>query len=277
MPATVPALSSQVLARALQGADLDWELVARIASTQAELAERARRGAPSRAMLLAAQEQTAGRGRHGRTWLSAPGASLVFSLALPWRRAAAASTAVTLACGVALARCLAAQGIVVQVKWPNDILLRGRKLAGILTELIEHEGARTLVIGVGLNLRVDPAQQAAIGQPAAGLADAPAGAGVAAPGEAWLARLALALLEAAREFERRGFAGLRKEFNRHCAFVGQPVTLLDGIVAPAAAPRAGRHGVLRGVDDDGRLLLESDGRVLAMMSGDVSLRADDPP
>lgn len=277
MPAHLPALSPVALARALQGADLDWELAPSLPSTHAELAGRARRGPPRRPTLLAADEQTAGRGRRGRSWSSVAGHSLLFSLSLPWRRDPAASAAVTLACGVALAHCLAARGVTVQVKWPNDLLLHGRKLAGILAELVEHRSdahtgrgdgaggpAHTLVLGVGMNLRVDAAQQARIDQPAAGLEEAAAGA---AAREEWLAALALALLEGAQDFEQRGFAHRCAEFNRLCAYLGEPVNLVEG------AGGAARQGILRGADEDGRLLLESDGRVLAMMSGDVSLRA----
>ena len=279
MIATPHALAPAALAQCLQGADLDWEIAPRIASTNAELARRARAAAPRRPILLAADEQTAGRGRQGRSWHAAPGHALLFSLAQPWARAPAASAAVTLACGVALARCLEQQGIAVRLKWPNDILLHGRKLAGLLTELTEdRDGARTLVVGVGMNLVVDAALRASIDQPVAELAEC-LGAQALAHKEAWLARCTLALLQATGEFAEHGFAPARDEFNRRCAYLDQAV-LLTGTPpaggAGAAAP-APLRGILRGVDEQGRLLLESDGRVLAMMSGDVSLRADAAP
>jgi len=282
MSATVPEISPQRLAEALRDADLDWQIVARIDSTNAELARRARAGVPRRTSLLVAEEQTAGRGRLGRTWQATPGQSLLFSLALPWPLAPQDSSAVTLACAAALARCLDTQGVPVQVKWPNDLLLHGRKLAGILTELVDDGTARTLVIGVGLNLHLDAARRAAIDQPAAALDEA-AGAAGTAP-EAWLGRLATALCAAAQSYARHGFGAVRDEFNAYCAFLGQAVTLRGGAPAsaegatalPSAAPAAAWQGILRGVDTAGCLLLESDGRLLAMMSGNLSLRPGEP-
>lgn len=262
-------LSAAVLARELREANLDWQIVDRTTSTNADLVARARAQAPRRPALLAADEQTAGRGRHGRAWLAAPGSALLFSVALPWRRAPADSAAVTLACGLAIAQCLEQSRIGVQLKWPNDVLLDGGKLGGILTELTEDAGgARTLVVGLGLNLLLDEAQRLAIGQPAAALAQA-LGPAAATARERWLARLALALIGAAEQFDRLGFAGVCADFNRYCAYRGQTVTLhADGQTA--------RQGTVIGVDELGRLLFECDGQILTIISGAVSLRASRP-
>ncbi len=260
-------LSAASLDRHLRGVDLDWEIVARTASTNADLVARARAQAPRRPIVLAADEQTAGRGRLGRTWQATPGGTLLLSVALPWSRAPAASTAVTLACGTAVAQCLEQDGIHVALKWPNDVLLDGRKLAGILTELTEDRCAgRTLVVGLGLNLFVDEVQRRSIGQPVAELAERLGRQSVIAERERWLARLALALLDAARRFETQGFAGSHAVFNRYCAYLGQTVTL-------HGAGQAEHRGTVQGVDEQGRLLLACEGRVLPMIGGELSLRA----
>jgi BirA family biotin operon repressor/biotin-[acetyl-CoA-carboxylase] ligase len=264
------ALSAITLSRHLHDADLDWEIVAKTASTNADLVARARDRAPRRPIVLAAEVQTAGRGRLGRAWHATPGGALLFSVAVRWSRAPAESAAVTLACGVAIAQCLEGAGVRVALKWPNDVLLDGRKLAGILTELTEDpSGARTLVVGLGLNLFVAHAQRRAIEQPVAELAQILGRESVLATREYWLARLALALVDAIARFDRQGFAGACAEFNRYCAYLGQTVTLLsDGQTA--------HRGIVLGVDAQGRLLFERDGQILTMISGEMSLRAPTP-
>lgn len=156
------------------------------------------------------------------------------------------------------------------LKWPNDILLDGRKLAGILTESVEDfRGNRTLVIGMGLNLALEPAQRLAIGQPVAELAEKFGRASVCAQREQWLARMARAMIDGARQFAEHGFAQMRERFNDCLAFFGQTVDLL----APGQATLS---GIVRGVDGRGRLLLEHEGTVHALISGEISLRAHAP-
>jgi BirA family biotin operon repressor/biotin-[acetyl-CoA-carboxylase] ligase len=261
------ALSAEALARHLSGADLDWEIAARTASTNAELVARARLRAPWRPVLLATDEQSAGRGRQGRAWHATPGGALLLSLALPWSRRAAESAAVTLACGVGAARCLEREGVRISLKWPNDLLFEGRKLGGILTELTEDDArAQTLVVGLGLNLFVGAEQRRAIGQPVAELAECLGYESVRVARELWLARIALALLRAAQEFEALGFAPSREFFLSHCAYLGLTVCL-------QREGREERSGILRGVDESGRLLLENGTGTLAVNSGELSLRA----
>jgi len=266
------------------GPSIDLERVEETGSTNADLLERARQRALARPLLRTARRQTQGRGRRGRRWHGADAGALLFSLALPWHRAVADTAAVTLACGLAVAQLLeaecAARGATLRVKWPNDLLLGAGKLAGLLVELAEDgDGGRTLIIGMGLNLATDAAQLARIGAPgAAPAADGGAAIlGVAAlsdalgpavidQADAWLARCALALLEAARRFEREGFAPLQPAFDRLCAYRDTTVQVRDALGAC-------RSGTLRGVDAAGRLQLEVDGRLCALDSGEISLRA----
>jgi len=262
-------LSATELARHLQRGDLDVELVAVTGSTSADLAARARAGVPARPVLRAADYQSAGRGRLGRSWQGSASGSLLFSLALDWHGAPDASAAVTLACAVALARSLGERGIAATLKWPNDVMLDGRKLAGTLAELVEDaSGARTLIIGIGVNIALDPAQRKAIGHPVAELAQCLGRQAATAQREFWLARLALAALEAARQFEARGLAPSVEAFNELFAWRGQPVAL-------HCAGHAPRAGIARGIDAQGRLLFDEQGCLSAVASGEVSLRRHD--
>jgi BirA family biotin operon repressor/biotin-[acetyl-CoA-carboxylase] ligase len=264
------ALQAARLAQALRDAELDWEIVPRTGSTNADLLARARERAPARPLLRAADAQSAGRGRLGRSWQATPGGALLFSVALPWRGAPAASAAVTLACALAVAQCLEQAGVVVQLKWPNDLLLGGRKLAGMLTELAEdRQGARSLVIGLGLNVFVDAAQRAAIGLPVAELAEALGRAAVEAAREDWLARLALALIGAAQRYEREGLAPSVAGFEQRCAWRGETVQL-------AVPGQPGVAGVLLGIDGAGALRLRSGDRILTIISGEMSMRKPGP-
>ncbi len=270
------------LARHLAGSGIACETVLETGSTNSDLLARARLRAPDQVVLRAALRQTEGRGRHGRRWHGSADGALLFSVALPWQLAAAASASVTLACGLAVAQALqvrlAGHPAVLAVKWPNDILLDGAKLAGILAEMTEDPaGARTLVVGMGFNLANDAQQLAHIAAtdahlpptPATDLAHVLGRAAVLAERDAWLARLARALVAGAQEYARSGFAPLRAAFNAVCAYRDERVQL-RGAGARVV------DGIARGVDDQGRFLLDVAGDTIALSSGELSLRGAEP-
>ena len=125
---------------------------AEVGSTNDEAAALARAGAPA-GLLVVADHQTAGRGRKGRRWLSVPGSSLCFSLVLRPGVERRAWPLLSLAAAAALARCLQAVAADVALKWPNDVLIGGRKVAGILIETVDRPGGSpAAVIGVGVNV-----------------------------------------------------------------------------------------------------------------------------
>jgi len=241
----------------------DVDVVASCDSTNSALLRQAEAGAPS-GRVLVAEVQTAGRGRRGRHWVSASADSLTFSLLwrfpLPINRLSGLSLAV----GVAVSRALEALGAVgVCLKWPNDILLRqadgDAKLAGILIELQADRRGVCTVIGIGLNLRL-PGDE--VPQPAAGLAQAMS----QLPGRTeLLAELLRQLALTLDAFAVDGLPSCKTDWLARHAWQDAPVTLLDAEQPP-------RHGLCRGVDDEGALLLETASGLERILSGDVSLR-----
>ncbi len=244
---------------ALSRAGVAVEVVPETGSTSADLLARAAQ--LSEPLLLVAEHQTAGRGRAGRSWLSSSENSLTFSLAWKFDGGPQQLSGLPLAIGVALGDALGRLGVQVQLKWPNDVLKDGGKLAGILVETQSAAGGGTwVVIGIGLNLIMPDEVEALLGRSAAG-----------AP---WLARmerdvLVAALLDALAEslrlFARLGFAAFSARWNLRHAWQGRTVVVLDN-------GQVLQEGLAAGVDDAGRLLLDTaDGRS-TVLAGDVSLR-----
>ena len=265
-------LSHEAIAQALGLADsVRLEVVDQTGSTNDDLLESARLSAPVRPTLRVAMHQFAGRGRHGRRWHDARGRALLFSVLAGWSRDPTAAPAVTLACGIAVAEALRLRGIEAKLKWPNDLLLSGRKLGGILTELaLDPQARASLVVGVGVNLSLDPETRVAIDQPAAALDERIAEARLASEREIWIAQLARAVLDAIDRFEHDGFAPFRARFEGLFAFTGRPVVVMQAGV-PAVS------GVPVGIDEAGRLLLSTDAGVEAVASGELTLRAPMEP
>lgn len=232
-------------------------------STNTALLERAAAGAPG-GSVLAAEWQPGGRGRLGRAWHAGVGEALTFSLLWRFARGAGALSGLSLAVGVALARALEAEGArAIGLKWPNDVLWRDRKLAGILIELAgDALGPTAAVIGIGVNVRLSEATQARIGQPAVDLETA---CGAAPDRNRLLARVLLELDGVLREFAREGFAPLRAEWQRRHAHQGRRVTL----TLPDATRQSGRA---RGAAEDGSFLLETRAGVKRFHSGEITLR-----
>jgi BirA family transcriptional regulator, biotin operon repressor / biotin---[acetyl-CoA-carboxylase] ligase len=226
------------------------EILPELDSSNSELMRRARDGRDE-PVLLVAERQTAGRGRLGRAWDSAAGASLTFSLGLPL--APADWSGLSLAVGVSVAESLHPA---IQLKWPNDLWVRDRKLAGILIETASFgAGARYAVIGIGINIAPRPAE--GLSTPPAALADLLPG--IEAP--AALLRIAPALVRDVQAFQQAGFAAFRLRFEARDALRDRAVTLSDG-----------RSGTAHGVGEDGSLLVHTAAGLQAISSSEVSVR-----
>lgn len=230
------------------------EVLAEVDSTNSELMRRARAGRIE-PVLLVAESQSAGRGRLGRGWASAPGDSLTFSLGL--QLAPEDWSGLSLAVGVAVAEALHAR---IRIKWPNDLWVDDRKLAGILIETAawaagEPQAARYAVIGIGINIR----------EPAAGAYSvAPAWLQELVPGmdaAAALARIARPLVESVKAFEAFGFAPFHVRFDARDLLRDRSVVLSDG-----------RTGTAHGTAEDGALLVHTAAGMATVTSSEVSVR-----
>ncbi len=240
------------------------EIHPEIDSTNRYLVTRAAEGARSGYACLA-ERQSAGRGRRGRRWVSPFGANLYLSLLWRFERDPASLGTLSLAAGVAVARALERLGVArLGLKWPNDVVVEGRKLGGLLLELAgEAAGPSRVVVGVGINVRMPDAAARQIDQP---WADLQGELGTGTPSRNRIAALVLAeLLPAMAAFARSGFAPFRSDWARWDVVTGRTVTL--------HLPDRELPGRALAVDATGALVLEDDSGVRqAYSSGEVSLR-----
>jgi BirA family transcriptional regulator, biotin operon repressor / biotin---[acetyl-CoA-carboxylase] ligase len=237
--------------------EVHWELD----STSSELQRRGM-AAPDFSMVVA-ETQTAGRGRRGRSWLSPPGLNIYLSCLKRFEAGFASLSGLSLATGVIVLRALHALGISgPRLKWPNDVLANGGKLAGILVELSgEYQGPCAAVIGIGLNLRLTPALREQAGQPVSDLADL---AGVPPDRNRAVAALITSLVEGLDQFEREGFAAFVDEYAEHDALRGIPLR-----VSSAAGEL---DGIGAGIDARGALQLQTTAGLHRIDSADVTVR-----
>ncbi|MDK3026261.1 biotin--[acetyl-CoA-carboxylase] ligase [Cupriavidus taiwanensis] len=249
----------------------EWsiELVEETGSTNADLTARCRQAPWSDAgTLRLAYRQTAGRGRQGRPWQGQAG--MTFSVALPLALAPAQLSGLSLAVGLALAEALGdvapALGARVGLKWPNDLQIDGRKLAGILIESVPAGPQRVwAVIGIGLNLVRDAQMEAALGRQLAGVAEAMPGFDAGRDAPRLLAAVLERLAAMRADFLAHGFGPMARRWSAADAYRDQPVRLLhDGQVIA--------EGMARGVDEAGHLLLETAAGLERIASGELSLR-----
>lgn len=228
------------------------EVLPEVDSTNTELMRRARAGRVE-PVLLVGERQTAGRGRLGRGWTSTPGDSLTFSLGLPL--APADWAGLSLAVGVAIAEQLHP---LIRLKWPNDLWVDDRKLAGILIETASAaapSAPRYAVIGVGINVKAPAIDDLAT--PPAALGDLLPG--IDAPGA--LARIAKPLVQAVLAFESFGFAPFQARFDARDALRDRAVVLSDGTV-----------GTAHGTTQSGGLLVHTSAGMTSVTSAEVSVR-----
>lgn len=238
---------------------LSIEVVEQTGSTNADLMQRAKQ--LNTATLLVARHQTAGKGRAGRRWLSAPDGVLTFSLAWEFSTSTQALMGLPLAVGVAIAERLQQLDVPVQLKWPNDLLKESKKLGGILVESqVSNSGSSWAVIGIGLNLSVPDELEQSIGQE---VAEATWLAQM--DRNILLAQLLQALQAALTEFAVQGFSAFTERWNRLHAHAHQSVMILDQQTVV-------QQGLALGVDAQGCLILQTEHGQVLIHSGDVSLR-----
>lgn len=208
-----------------------------------------------------AEFQSKARGRRGRKWFSPFGTNLYFSMYWRLEQGVAAAMGLSLVVGIVIAdtlRTLSGQDI--KVKWPNDLYLNDQKLAGILVELAGKTGdCAHVVIGVGVNLTMTNPDTNIVNQKWANLGNVDR--------NLLVAQVAKTLKSQLIEFEKHGLVPFINDWNRLDNFVNRPVKLLigDNII----------RGIAKGINDQGALLLEQNGKIEAHIGGEISLRSDE--
>jgi len=230
--------------------------VATTGSTNADLAAQARAGAGS-GQVLVSEHQSAGRGRFTRVWHAPPGTSLAISVLLrpPPGVPANRWSWLPLLTGLAVADGVrVATGLRAEVKWPNDVLIEGRKLCGILAELVDGDSGPAAVIGMGVNTTLAEDQLPVPTATSLALSGAEVDPGT----------VAASIVEALGQWYVRWLAGddLRADYAARCSSIGRTVRVQQSATESVI-------GEATGVDPDGCLLVEVGGRVRAFAAGDV--------
>ncbi|CNF64055.1 bifunctional biotin--[acetyl-CoA-carboxylase] ligase/biotin operon repressor BirA [Yersinia kristensenii] len=209
-----------------------------------------------------AEYQQAGRGRRGRQWVSPFGANLYLSMFWRLEQGPAAAMGLSLVVGIVMAEVLHKLGAgQVRVKWPNDLYLNDKKLAGILVELTGKTGdAAQLVIGAGINLTMRESTTNVISQDWINLQEA----GVIIDRNKLTAELLSELRLAVVKFENEGLSAFISRWREMDNYLDRPVKLIIG--------NQEIFGIARGIDQQGALLLEQNGNIKPYIGGEISLR-----
>lgn len=227
-----------------------------LGSTNAEALARARAGERG-PLWITARSQSAGRGRRGNQWVSPPGnlyATLLLSEPSAKAHAPQLSFVAALALHDAVSECAPQLGSLLQVKWPNDLLVGKAKVAGILIEG-ENEPVFVVAIGIGVNCAAHPE---ITDFPATDLAET----GALVVPDALFVALSAAIARRLGQWKRgQGFASIRTDWLNRAAGLGERLSV--------RLPGRELSGRFRGLDDEGRLLLEQEGNVTAITAGEV--------
>ncbi len=209
--------------------------------------------------VVAAREQTDGRGRQDRRWHSAPDTNLYFSLFLETGAPLIQIPSLTMAVALAITDMLAARGIRAAPKWPNDVLVEDRKICGILSERVETATRHGIIIGIGVNVNMSTDEAAQIDRPATSLLIETGQAGTVPQVleellphlEYWIA-----------QWESGGFPSIREQWTDKAGPIGKPISVHDGDIR--------KSGTLSGFGEHGELLLETEAGLETIWSGDVT-------
>jgi BirA family transcriptional regulator, biotin operon repressor / biotin---[acetyl-CoA-carboxylase] ligase len=243
-------------------ANLPIEIFDTIDSTNTYLMSRALQGAADM-RCVAAEMQTAGRGRQGRPWVSVPGGSLAFSVCWQFAQPQSQLAGLSLAVGVAIVRALEQMGVPdALLKWPNDVLHHHRKLAGVLIETGGDASSSYAVIGVGMNVHLSKHARADIDQ---AVTDVVSITGQAVDRNILLAKLLNEITSVLDTFSLSGLASLRDEWLRYHVYQHKNVRLKLGHNETV-------EGRVMGIAADGALLIATNEGEKKFSVGDISLR-----
>jgi BirA family biotin operon repressor/biotin-[acetyl-CoA-carboxylase] ligase len=267
LPASIELLDSDAIFSAIAGSTAtridSIHVFHELDSTNNWLREQSLKGAQSGTVCLA-EMQHAGRGRHGRSWVSPYAANLYLSLLWYSPAGAAALSGLSLVTGIAVLRCLQTLGVeTAGLKWPNDILAEHAKLAGILIDVVgEASGPCAVILGVGMNVSMPQLAGAAIDQPWTDLQR------LTRCSELSRNRLAAGLLDqllpAIAEFEVAGLQPFLEEWRRYDIVAGHRIDL--------QLPNETVSGKACGIDEGGALLVDTVNGRRRFASGEVSVQ-----
>ena len=237
-----------------------------IDSTNTYLSELTHKQPDSTGVICLAEQQTAGRGRRGRQWVSPFGSNIYLSLLCQFQQGPASLSGLSLAVGVAVIKALKIHHIDhIGLKWPNDIYWQQKKLGGILIEVSgESNGPCSAVIGLGLNLYLPEQQATEIEQDWVDIRQISAASRQLSRNQLQ-ATLIEQLLNVTRHYTEQSFAQYRDEWRLYDCMQGQQVNLFMG--------NQQIEGTVEGINDEGLLLLKTpQGQVKSFASGEVSFR-----
>ncbi len=208
-----------------------------------------------------AERQTKGKGRRGRTWLSPAGGSIALSLGMRFSISVARVSPLSLIVGVAVANAMNQSGVHgVSLKWPNDILLDGAKVGGVLIEIPAITEPLTVVIGIGINIGAGVEVGTRLGMP---VGDVRAKNRKLSRNEL-AAQIIECVHKLGKQFESQGFSRLRADWEALHSHQNQGVRLVG--------PNETVEGTARGIGENGELILETDSGMRYFSGGEVSLR-----
>lgn len=239
------------------------EVVQEVDSTNAELLRRLVTGVVVSGTTLVAERQTAGRGRRGREWISPFGKNLYFSSVWNFSNGAASLDGLSLVVGLSVVQALSELGVrAAQLKWPNDVLVKNKKLAGVLLEISgDATGLCHVVIGVGLNVKMQAGESLGITQAWTSIEQC---LGVKVDRNKVLAVVLVRMQANIKLFEKKGLSAFVALWQQYDAFAGEDVVVSMGDRQV--------FGVAKGISDNGELLLDVEGEVQRFNGGEVSLR-----
>ncbi len=240
----------------------EFEVQAQVSSTNDVVAQQLKQKQQSGVVCLAEMQQ-AGRGRRGRTWVSPPAGTFYGSLGWIYPQGFQVLEGLSLAVGVAVIEALASCGVEgLSLKWPNDILWQGKKLAGVLIEMsAEVDGACYVVVGVGVNLALPQSSKVHITQQAVDVKEI---IGRFVDRQQITVALISHIVSLLADYAQQGFGAWRSKWQTYDALYGQNVHIL-GFAEPM-------EGVAQGIDATGALLLQTPTDLHSISGGEVSVR-----
>ena len=256
-------MNAQDFEKALQGELRDFfdniTVLELIDSTNAEAIRRMQAGQET-SQLIVALSQSAGRGRRGRRWLSPPGAGVYFSITHAFDRPLSELQALSLLTALSVAEALRSCGVErVQLKWPNDVLVERRKLAGILLETCQNAGQSIIVFGIGINLDLPDAAIESLDRPVTDVRRELADVGQTSNPELLLGAVCRNLERGMQLFAEQGFQPFKEQWNALDGYLEEEVVVTNG--------EQRSTGICKGVDESGALLLLDDNGIARRISG----------